>query len=87
MHTHPGPCTEGRTYTRDEAVARLAELGYAFDERRCDFWRGDAVGTDGEPADRGRLGCIPDYCTPDEYVGVRWFLQRPYTFVEVQVLP
>lgn len=86
---HIGRCTDGPTYTRDDASVRLLELGYRFDEERADWWR-PLLGFDGDglPVDRGRLAWTPDYCHPDEVSsGTRFFLVRPHGGGEREVLP
>lgn len=77
---HVGRCTEpGSLFTKDEAVAELTAMGFAWNEERADYERGDL---------RGRLSWQPDYCNPDNVAdGTRWFLTRPYSEGTIAVLP
>lgn len=86
-HDHAGRCTDGPLFTRDQAVARLTEMGYRFHEVRADFYRGDP-GSDNW--DRGRLAWAPDFCDTDNThpnTGTRFWLRRPYDLGTVEVLP
>jgi hypothetical protein len=78
-HTHIGRCTVGPLFTREDAEAALAELGFTFNTERFDYEKGDL---------RGRLSWRPDYCHPEDVEhGTEWFLTRPYHEGTIPILP
>lgn len=67
-HTHIGQCSQG-TVTREQAEAKLRELGFTFHPESIEWKRGDT---------RGRLSMTPDYCNPDNTnVGTAFALRLP----------
>lgn len=83
---HLGRCTGERpVFTREQAVARLREMGYEFNYERAD-WQLEGAHPDDDHA-RGRLAWTPDYCRPDEPDrGTEFFLRKPWGLGVVRIL-
>lgn len=68
---HPERCTTGTLFTKEQAYAKLAEMGYTFDTERFEWV--DAAGQVG-----GRLVWSPDFCNPDDCTtGTSFWLRSP----------
>lgn len=67
-HTHPGTCTTGTVFTKDQAKGKLVELGYRYNSDLY-IW----VLPSGEG---GRLEWTPDYCNPNNFNGGTSFQLR-----------
>lgn len=58
-HKHPGQCTTGTVYTKEQAKAKLAEMGYTYNGALYVWELPNGEG--------GRLEWTPDYCNPDAF--------------------